>query len=216
MNYLITPSLLNSAAWYLSIMDEDKQEAERQKFIATLEKYPFAKTPAMIYGINFEDDVCRVAKAKLEAEDISAEIPEISDAPINTRFSIIKEIAAIVRGGTWQLPCKKLYKNFLLYGRMDVVKGNTIYDIKTASRYDVGKFHERAQHRLYLYCTGLERCEYLVAEVYHGAKETSVKGFSRESYTDRDIEPMVDDFINWLEYDKELKDLYYANWKSKY
>lgn len=215
MNYLITPSLLNSAAWYLSVEDEDKEEVERQKFISTLKREKFEKSRQMIYGIDFEDDICRVATASPEAEDVGTELPEVADAPIDTRALVINEIAAVVQGGTWQLPCKKVYKNFLLYGRMDVIKGDIIYDIKTTSRYDVGKFQKSAQHRLYLYCTGLAQCDYLVAEVYHGKDETSIKGFSRESYTNRDIEQMVDDFISWLEYDKELRNLYYNHWGAK-
>ncbi len=199
MNYLITPSLLNSWQWFLSVEDDDKQEAERQKFIATLKREKFEKTPAMEFGIKFEDDIAFMCRTKTKTINDTA-----------------NEIVNIVSGGTWQLPCKKLYKNFLLYGRMDVVKGNVVYDIKTASRYDVGKFQKSAQHRLYLYCTGLERCDYLVAEVYHGKEETIIKGFCVESYTDRDIEPMVDDFIAWLDYDPELKLLYYAHWESKY
>ena len=203
---LITPSLLNSWQWYLEVEAEDKQEIERQKFISVLKREKTESTPAMIYGQEFEDNI----RAIVGGEEIVCERnPEKYQ-------EIILAIGLIVRGGTWQLPCRKQYKDFLLYGRMDVVKGGTIYDIKTTSRYDIGKFQKSAQHKLYLYCTGLERCEYLVAEVYHGIGEPSVKGYCRESYTDQDIEPIVDNFIAWLEFDKELKELYYKYWETRY
>lgn len=195
--YLITPSLLNSWIYYMDYESDDKEKElkQRDSFIKTLNK-EFETNRAIEFGKEFEEDVFKACDGK--------------------RFGFSGEVADIVAGGTWQMPCSKQYKNFLLYGRMDVVKGNTIYDIKTTSNYDVGKFKDSAQHKLYLYCTGLERMKYLVVEVYHGIDEIKLKGLSIEEYTDRNIEPTVDGFINWLDVDQECKDLYYKNWKCKY
>lgn len=195
--HLITPSLLNSWEYYMEYDSDDqsKELEQRDKFLKTLKK-EFVSNRFIEFGKEFEEEVFRACDGE--------------------RVGFSGEVANIVAGGTWQMPCKKQYKNFLLYGHMDVVKGNIIYDIKTASRYELGKFKHSAQHKLYLYCTGLERMKYIVVEVYHGKEGVLLKGLNIEEYTDRDIEPLVDSFIDWLEIDQECKNLYYKNWKCKY
>lgn len=198
--YLITPSLLNSWDYYL------KYDG-RESFIKTLKK-EFETNPAIEFGKEFEDDVQKYCDSKNQ-------LTMFEKLPENDRSKTIKEIGDMVAGGVWQMRCYRDYKNFLLYGRMDVVSGNTIYDIKTTQNYDVGKFKASAQHKLYLYCTGLEKMKYVVAEVCRGVKEINYKGVSIEEYTDREIEPVVDEFIKWLEYDQEAKEIYYKNWEAR-
>lgn len=202
--YLITPSLLNSWKYYISVEDEEKEAEQREKILATFRREEIEPTPIMEFGREFEDDVLKWS------DNISfktTQSHEYGCAVIN--------IGDIVMGGTWQMPCKRTYKDFLLYGRMDVVKGPAIYDIKTTQRYEIGKFRDSAQHRLYLYCTELEYCEYLVAEVYLSKDGPVIKSLSAERYTNRDIEPMVDEFISWLDNDAELKELYFKHWRCK-
>lgn len=198
--HLITPSLLNSFNYYLSV-EEDSEAVERQKILSVFRREKSEPTPQMEFGIQFEDDVRGISgTVSVDGEYLKC----------------INQVREIVSGGTWQMPCSKKYKNYLLYGRMDVVKGPVIFDIKTTSFYEIGKYKDSAQHRLYLNCTGLERCVYVVVEVYHGAEGVVIKSLSTEEYTQRDIEPMVDDFIANLEHDQELKTLYLENWKAKY
>lgn len=197
--HLITPSLLNSWLYYMSYESDDKENEmqQRESFIKTLKK-EFTTNKAIEFGKIFEKQVQEQCEGK---HDFAG---------------FIAEVASIVGQGTWQLSCKKNYKNFLLYGRMDVVNGNTIYDIKTTARYDVGKYQDSAQHKLYLYCTGLEVMKYVIVETCHGVDGTTLKGVSVEEYRDNNIEPVVDNFIEWLEIDKECKKLYYDIWKCKY
>lgn len=197
---LITPSLLNSFNYYLSA-DEEHEAEERQKILSVFRREKTEPTPQMEFGGQFEDDVRGISgTVSVDGEYLKC----------------VNQVRKIVAEGTWQMPCSKKYKDYLLYGRMDVVKGPVIFDIKTTSFYEIGKYKDSAQHRLYLNCTGLERCVYVVVEVYHGAEGVAIKSLSTEEYTQRDIEPMVDDFIANLEHDQELKSLYFENWKAKY
>ena len=199
--YLITPSLLNSWLWYTGYTpdNEEKQNIEDAKFVSVLNRVESDPSPSMLFGQEFEDDV-RFGKPTRPGEEY---------------LNYVRKVSKKVEGGTWQMPCKKQYKDFLLYGRMDVVKGNTIFDIKTTSFYDVGKFKYSAQHKLYLYCTGLEKCTYIIAEVYHGKESVTFKSLCEETYTERDIESVVDEFVEWLELFPQYKTLYYDNWKCK-
>lgn len=198
--YLITPSLLNSFNYYRSV-EEDSEAAERLKILSVFKREKSEPTPQMLFGQQFEDDVRDICGTVSTDEEY---------------LKCVNQVRGIVMGGTWQMPCSKKYKDYLLYGRMDVVRGPVIFDIKTTSYYDIGKYRDSAQHRLYLACTGLERCVYIVAEVYRGAEGAIIESLSTEEYTQRDIEPMVDDFIADLEHDQELKTLYLENWKAKY
>jgi hypothetical protein len=198
--HLITPSLLNSFNHYLGV-DEEYETEERKKILSVFRREKSDPTTQMEFGSQFENDV----------RGISGTVSTDGEY-----LHCVNQVRDIVGAGTWQLPCSKKYKNYLLYGRMDVVNGAAIYDIKTTSFYEVGKYRDSAQHRLYLACTGLSKCVYVVLEIYLGEMGVSVKSLSEEEYTQRDIEPMVDNFISALDNDPELKTLYFDKWKTKH
>ena len=129
VKYLITPSLLGAFACYLS----DESENSREKFLQTLRRERTPTTEAQQKGLDFEDAINFYSQ---DRSNLSEEVNKLACS------DVIFDIANIVKGGLWQQTCKKDLQvgnnTFLLYGRMDVVKRDTIYDIKYTSNYEVG------------------------------------------------------------------------------
>lgn len=199
--YLITPSLLNSYQYY--IQDEFKSPADsRAEFLKTLSREKFEPNEAMKRGIIFEQDIdlaCRFGNRYRGT----------------TREEIISDLADIVVGGLWQQTCKKELKignqEFLLYGRMDVVKIDTIYDIKFTSNYELGKFYNSSQHLIYLYCLGLPKFQYLISD----GKEYWTEDYHNHEGIEDELKGMISDFMEYLENDKEAKQMFLTKWESK-
>jgi len=196
--YLLTPSLLNSYAYY--IQDEYKSPQEsRADFLKTLSREKFKPNEAMKKGNAFENEVFGYCS-------LDKELPIVSP---------MTEIGDIVKGGLWQQSVKKEIKvgnqEFLLYGRTDVIKRNTIYDIKFTGNYELGKFLDSSQHLIYLYCTGLPNFSYLISDG---------KDWWREDYHNHDqvedqIKSKIADFMSYLDNDLEAKEMFINKWGSR-
>ena len=202
--YLITTSLLNSYQYY--IQDEFKSPADsRADFLKTLSRERFEPNKAMQKGIDFENDI----KAKCDGYILL-------DGEENPDYeTVCGEITEIVKGGLWQQTCKKELKignqEFLLYGRMDVVKRDTIYDIKFTSNYELGKFYNSSQHLIYLYCLGLPKFQYLISD----GKEYWTEDYHNHEEIEDELKGMISDFMSYLENDKEAKEMFLTKWESK-
>lgn len=199
--YLITPSLLGSFAWYLS----DESEDARQKFLNTLAKVRTETTPAQQRGIDFENNIKQICDENLfDCQEVIDSIPQHE-----------LEIAEIVKGGLWQQSVKKELKignqEFLLYGRTDVIKRNTIYDIKFTSNYELGKFLDSSQHLIYLYCSGLPNFSYLISD----GKDWWREDYHNHAGVEDEIKSKVSDFLSYLENDKEAKEMFINKWGSR-
>jgi len=213
MKFLITPSLINSWTWYL-----DSPEPNLDEFKAVLRRERTPDNEAMQKGRAFETRV-RVAcgdyePTESEKADLEATCPEgneLTDEYMNT----VDEIADIVRGGAWQVSASKTIQVFghdiVLYGRMDVLKGPWVFDIKFSHSYEIGKYLHSAQTKMYLA---------LVPEVLGIRYLVSTGKVVAEDYYRREsVEPIendVRDFLSWLKDRKDLFDLYVQNWQSKY
>lgn len=203
--YLLTPSLLNSYAYY--IQDEFKSPSDsRADFLKTLGRERFEPNEAMKKGIVFEEDV-QLATHNLNEVNIFHE-------DYDERQHVINQIAKIVKNGLWQQIVKKELKigntKFLLYGRADVIKRDTIYDIKFTSNYEVGKFLDSSQHLIYLYCSGLPNFSYLISDGEDWWRED----YHNHQGIEGEIKSKVSDFLNYLENDKEAKELFFTKWKA--
>lgn len=205
--YLITASLINSYQYYIN--DKWKSPADsRADFLKTLSREKFEPNEAMQKGIDFEKDI-ELATNKLNQIDILHE-------DYDERQHIVNQIAKIVKGGIWQATCKKDIsikdKDFILYGRCDVIKANTIYDIKYTGKYELGKFQNSIQHLIYLYCLDLPKFSYLVSN----GKEWWEESYDNNSSVGKIIKSKISDFLGYLENDKEASDIFYQKWVSKY
>lgn len=195
--YLITPSLLNSHQYY--IQDEWKSPADsRADFLKTLSREKFEPNDAMQKGIDFENQISGVAAGQ----------PAPEGHPIY-------EISQIVKGGLWQESVKKEIKigskEFLLYGRTDVIKRDTIFDIKFTSKYEIGKFQDSSQHLIYLYCSELPKFSYLISD----GKDWWREDYYNHAEIEGEIKSKISDFLGYLENDAGAKEMFLTKWQSK-
>jgi len=154
-------------------------------FISYLNKEPKEQTEAMLKGIEFENE-CYDGKHE--------------------------HIQKYIKNGLYQVECRKIYKDILIFGYADVLIYDTIYDIKRVKSYKLGKYYNTSQHKIYCYCLGLEKFSYLVQGNYKTDEEAS-QNFFTESYTYKQgqAEQLIDQFIDWLKLTG-----YYNTWKEKW
>lgn len=200
--YLITPSLLNAWGylWYCeknikesekdTICIEDKIELKRkmvyEDFIRTLKREKSEPNQYMLEGIRYEDECYKG----------------------NT------DISPIIKNGAFQIVGvkHKTINNikFVLYGRLDVLKGGIIYDIKRVVRYSPQKYINSYQHPFYLELfKKAKQFTYLVFDGKKVHKET----YYRDECVN--IDNVIENFIEFLK-NNNLLDLYFEKWQSKY
>ena len=227
--YLITASLLNSYQYY--IQDEFKSPADsRADFLKTLSRERFEPNKAMQKGIDFEylvEKTCNWENAdwvnllqmkcqKLKSLEIFTHGDAVKFVQDNPSYiKSIELIGNIVKGSIWQQSIKKELtignQEFLLYGRTDAIKRDTIYDIKFTSNYELGKFIDSSQHRIYLYCLGLPKFQYLISD----GKEYWTEDYHNHEGIEDELKGMISDFMGYLENDKEAKEMFLTEWESK-
>jgi hypothetical protein len=200
--YLITPTLINAYQYYIN--DEFKSPADsRADFLKTLSREKFEPNEAMQKGIDFEEEI--FTQCSLEKE-VGKKL---------TSNPICDAIVKIVKGGIWQQTCKKDLQvgnqEFLVYGKIDVVKQDTVYDIKFTSNYELGKFLNSAQHLIYLYCTGLPKFQYLISD----GKDYWIEDYYNHANIENEIKSKISDLLGYLENDMEAKKLFETKWGAK-
>lgn len=199
--YLITPSLLNSWANIWNCVDyvresekdeislEDKQSLAREKafaeFLDTLGRIPSEPNAYMKKGIEFEEECYKG----------------------NT------VISPIIENGAYQIAGKKVIEviglKILLYGRLDVLKGGTIYDIKRVVRYAPQKYQKSYQHPVYLEL--FPDARQFVYLVYDDDERLHTETYYRDECVN--VEGVIADFIRWLK-ENDLFDVFISKWKS--
>ena len=199
--YLVTPSLLNSWANIWNCVDyvresekdeislEDKQSLAREKafaeFLDTLGRIPSEPNAYMKKGIEFEEECYKG----------------------NT------VISPIIENGAYQIAGKKVIEvvglKILLYGRLDVLKGGTIYDIKRVVRYAPQKYQKSYQHPVYLEL--FPDARQFVYLVYDDAERLHTETYYRDECVN--VEGVIADFIRWLK-ENDLFDVFISKWKS--
>jgi hypothetical protein len=202
--YLITPTLINSYQYYIN--DEFKSPADsRADFLKTLSRERFEPNEAMQKGIDFEEHI----------NQLTNNLPSTFNDKNKEYISCVIDIANIVNSGLWQQTCKKDLQignqEFLLYGKMDVIKRDTVYDIKYTGKYELGKFLDSAQHLIYLYCTGLPKFQYLISD----GEDYWIEDYHNHINIENEIKSKISDFLGYLENDKEAKELFKTKWESK-
>ena len=209
--YLITPTLINSYQYYIN--DEFKSPADsRADFFKTLSRERFEPNEAMQKGIELEDTIREISSSDFTYRSFCDSLPE---NVIEQQDLTMLHLVDIVKGGLWQQTCKKDLqignKEFLLYGKMDVVKRDTIYDIKYTKNYELGKFLDSAQHLIYLYCTGLPKFQYLISD----GEDYWIEDYHNHINIENEIKSKISDFLGYLENDKEAKELFKTKWESR-
>lgn len=208
--YLITPSLINSLSWYLKESFTKTEAEQRQEFLQTLRREKTPTTEAQAKGIKLENDILDCCNGKYLTFRPSYR------TKYNSYDFVVDSLAKIVKGGLWQQSVKKDIKvgnqDFILYGRTDVIKRGTIFDIKYTSKYELGKFQDSIQHLIYLYCSDLPEFSYLISDGKDWWREDY---FNYNNIEDK-IKSKISEFLDYLEGDKEAKELFNNKWLSKY
>lgn len=115
-----------------------------------------------------------------------------------------------LKGGAYQLVAYKEIDGFLLYGRLDVLKCGTVYEIKYTGSYAVGKFYGSYQTPMYLALVPeAHRMVYIIGN--------TSENIYREEYTPAEVEPIegiIKQFTAWLEANGLLT-IYQTKWKAR-
>lgn len=218
--YLITHSLLSSLSWYLKESFTKSDEQQRQEFLQTLRRVKSEPNEAMQKGLDFEGDVQQYCVDKFEPTNrVIIHLDNDEEEEINEWDDYSKSVIAlgkIVKGGIWQQATKKELSvngyDIVLYGRCDVIKADTVYDIKYTSNYELGKYQDSGQHWIYLYCTGLSKFSYLISD----GKEWWREDYYSDENLENKVKANIGEFLSYLENDQEAKELFLTNWESKY
>ena len=200
--YLITPSLLNS--WgYIWNCEDNVRESEKD-------------------AISFEDKVLDARQKAFEdflktLNRITSEPNEYMQAGIDFEEECYKGntcVSPIIENGAFQISGSKDVRvnglNILMYGRLDVLKGGIIYDIKRIWKYSLPKYSKSYQHQFYLELfPKAYKFEYLA---FDGTK------LHREVYFPSDntqeIECVISQFLEWLK-ENDLYKIYLEKWRCK-
>jgi len=187
----ITPSLY-SAFYYYAVKDLGKT---KEDFLKVLRKEPSEPTESMLAGIQLED-----------------RIKDIADGVTPFSNNIESEVAKIVEGGTWQYKLGKEFNGYYLYGRADVIKGDTIYDIKFCNSYDLNKYEYSIQHLIYCYAMGINKFRYLIVEK---GKNLYTEDYYFDKYSHAKLLARTQELIGFIDGYQEFKEIFESNWVYK-
>lgn len=136
------------------------------------------------------------------------------------------------KNGAYQVVVQKEHGDYLLYGKVDCLKGGIIYDYKYTKNYDVGKFFNNHQTLMYLeMIPEASKMVYLITNKFEKTEyadnnfkdvksvEYAVGDIFREEYTKdmfpETIDSVLHKFEQWLKA-YNLFNLYAEKWKRKY
>ena len=199
--YLITPSLYNSYIYYVGTDFEkygDKaseiEAKAKQDFINCLSKI-YTSNEILERGIAFENSV----------NDICNGLPV---EPMENA----KDVADIVGKGIWQQKLCKTVDNYVLYGKADVIRGDTIYDIKRVNSYDLNKYQNSIQHLLYMECSGIENFKYVIST----GKEVFIEYYHKDADNLENLLDRINEMVGFIRQTPEFNEPFEKNWHSKY
>ena len=193
----VTTTLLNSWLYYLKSR-EDREEKAKTDFLNCLNKIKTEPTEDMQRGLNFEKTVYHC---------------DINDAVCDDD-NTVNEIKDYIKGGLWQLKVSKHVGidglDVLVFGYADVIKMDTVYDIKRVKTYKTGKYNYSVQHKLYLYCTGLPVFKYLVSD----GENVFIEPYTPNKHLEAEVQALIIEFFKWLQ-NTGLFEIYLEKWKGE-
>jgi hypothetical protein len=183
--FIITPSLYSAWKYW-----KDSEDSGKEDILDTLNRVEKRKSPAMQAGMDFENAVWRVCKGGT-SED----------------FCVL-DAAEIVKGGAWQCRISKELDGDLAYGIADVIRRNTIFDIKRTDTYDLGKYEGSIQHLLYMYATGIPNFEYIISDDH----EVYVESYRWGAGSLETLKERIAEMKGSLLSDEEMSLAFRTNW----
>lgn len=180
------------------------------------EKFEFRK----IYKVEVQGQVEGCGSDERWADvEYTNEVVGISVSYNNRTFDfdirLVREFANYYKGALTQQFCEGIlptrYGNVKLYGYIDELMPQCVHDIKTTSRYAVGKFKDHAQHLVYPYClqqagNDISMFEYNIAVLdNHGRWETFTETYAFKPERDIPIlKQKCEELIEFLWENREL------------
>jgi hypothetical protein len=168
----------------------NSEGAGKNEILDTLNKVPKAKSAAMQAGIDFEDAIRRVC-----------------DGGYSDDFCV-PEAAEIVKGGLWQQRLSRELDGDLAYGIADVIRRDTIFDIKRVYQYDLGKYEDSIQHLIYMYASGLPRFEYVISDGY----EVYIEAYHWGEKSLETLKERISEMKASLLFDDEMRRAFQTHW----
>lgn len=197
---LITATLLNAFRWYSHYYGEEPEDETlaREDFLRMLAREPIS------------DNL--VSEAILKGRALETNVFTYCDNPYTGAPGYIEEIGQRCMGGMRQVVVQsELDGKYLLYGRVDQMRANIIRDIKYCAFYDTGKYIRSAQHRIYLYCSGMPRFDYEVTN----ERDVWVETYYNHDAMGDEIRGLVWDFTQYLKGDPQALELFNTHWRAK-
>jgi hypothetical protein len=193
--FLITPSLYSAWKYWKYWKDsEDTGEEEMIDLLDTLNKVKREKSPAIQRGIYFENAVRGVCDGTGVSDDFC-----------------VMDAAEIVEGGLWQQRVSRELDGDLTYGIADVIRSNTIYDIKRVFEYDLGKYEGSIQHLIYMYATGIPNFEYVISD----GIEIYVETYHWEAGSLETLRDRIAEMKGSLLSDEKMRRAFLAHWRYR-
>lgn len=207
MPRLISPTFLDSFAYYQSIENEESYERSRQELLDRLRGVKTPPTEAMLRGIQFEQDVCDV----MDGKTISAERKLKAE-----HIGIINSVARMLHGASRQVHVGHwLDSETLIHGYVDFLLPGLIVDTKTTGRaYEWGKYLDNCQHLTYLVSLspfGYMRFKYIVVTFnQYGAVDMTQEDYYYRPQMVDTLKSRCAEFFDYLTIDPEMSEAYYA------
>lgn len=216
---------------------EDIQRKNEQELLDAINRVPHEPIMVADRGTCFNEIVdCLIENRPCQREDMTIEkvIDEIiSPSPFiraemnefvfDFDVSTCREVAKFYEGATPQCRVEATintaYGEVLLYGYADEVRRDVVYDIKTTTKYEFGKYQKYWQRYVYPYCliesgdaTSISSFEFNPVVISGGTSRYPLfRGqMFREAYdynheeATQVIRQICERFIEWLESHKEL------------
>lgn len=211
----LAPTLLDSFDWLESCPTSwrDKAFTDMKN---TLGRVYGGTTPEMQAGIDFENMIYKFA-----ASDEYEKVVREWDKSKHVLYCIQR-----VHGFIFQ---KTVFYNITVDGvdyffkcKMDAWTPQEIIDIKTTGNFrGDSQYLKKWQHRLYPLASGVNKFTYLVAEWQDLSTSRKVKDIHEVKYVLEDKELVksqvtkrIREFIDFVNYDEELKTLYYTKYNK--
>jgi len=187
----LSPTLLDSFHYYIGIEDDDRAGIARGELLARLRGEKTPPNEAMQKGIDFESNVWHRIGGTYHHEDHK-----------DVYTQCVEGVADLVCSCMPQVHVERELDGVLLHGWIDALGPNVIYDIKTTSRYAIGKYLKNHQHRVYLYCLEGQApfFSYLVSDFRNIYKEDYAW---KPSYKD-DLKSSIARWFDYLDTDLEM------------
>lgn len=157
---------LDSEGEYKETADEMSDRLEKE-LLDAVNRVPREPSEAADKGTCFNEVVdCLISHRKCEYEGMDIRSEKRAEMPVIVAnlngFEFVydldtcKDAALYFDGAISQHQCCAIlptkYGDVELYGYVDEIKGDMVYDIKTTSRYEFGKYGGGWQRHLYPYC----------------------------------------------------------------